>query len=429
MTEQFNTQDYAIYLPAVTGEFAGRVTQTLPAGRPFPAGLELSDLAFWDRNNSLFYHPYCLHSVGQYRVGSVIDNALTRGGRTDRVLIGDSGGFQIGKGTLKGYDELKTGISALDAEAAWVNADDVRNWIITWLETHCQYAMTLDMPLWATSSDGTDSPFHQCSIEQLTAMTVENLRYIEANRQGRTQWLNVVQGLDLPTTKAWFDTVKWFRHGGWALAGNAGARGGLYNVLNTVFMMRDDDAFAPGQDWVHVLGVSTLGWAVVLTAIQRGLRQANPAIKISFDSSSPFQIAGRNEQACYLPQLGSHVSSWKIRMDRSPQGEVYVGSKDPFPYSTPLGHRMTLGDLNVYQGLYQKRRYDPISLAMLVNHNVYVYLKAFEMANDAAFGAQGSSEVPRLYRQCIEVIGEAFDRPDWASLLHREKSLLDAHSQ
>lgn len=185
----------------------------------------MSDLAFWDRNNTLFYHPYCLHSVGQYRVGSVIDNALTRGGRTDRVLVGDSGGFQIGKGTLKGYDALKTGMSAHDAEAAWVNADEVRNWIITWLETNCQYAMTLDMPLWATTSDGADSPFHQCSVEQLTAMTVENLRYIESNRQGKTLWLNVVQGLDESSTKAWFDAVKWFRYGGWALAGNAGAGG------------------------------------------------------------------------------------------------------------------------------------------------------------------------------------------------------------
>jgi hypothetical protein len=58
-----------------------------------------------------------------------------------------------------------------------------------------------------------------------------------------------------------------------------------------------------------------------------------------------------------------------------------------------------------------------------------VYLKAFDMANDAAFGVAESAEVPRLYRQCIEVIGEAFDRPDWAAFLYREKPLLDAHSQ
>jgi hypothetical protein len=429
MTERFNTTDYAIYLPAVTGEFANRVLQSVPLDRPFPNGLSLHDLAFWDRRNTLFHHPYCLHSIGQYRVSSVIDNALTRGGRSDRVLIGDSGGFQIGKGTLKGYDLLRVGMSAEDAEAAWADADDVRTWIITWLETHCQFAMTLDMPLWATTRNGADSPFHQCSVDQLTAMTVENLRYIESNRQGKTQWLNVVQGLDEHSTWAWFDAVKWFRYGGWALAGNAGAKGGLYRLLNTVLLMRDDDAFAAGQDWLHVLGVSTLGWSVILTAIQQQLRQQNPALTISFDSSSPFQIAGRNEQACYLPDLGDHVSSWKIRVDQSPQGDVYVGSTAPFPHASPLGQRMTLGDLNVYQGLYQKRRYDPISLAMLVHHNVYVYLKAFDMANTAAFAEQAQDKVPRVYRQCIDVIGEAFDRPDWYAFLYREKPLFDAHSQ
>lgn len=169
-------------------------------------------------------------------------------------------------------------------------------------------------------------------------------------------------GTGFKTTQAWFDAVKWFRHGGWSLAGNAGARGGLYRLLTTVLMMREDDAFATGQDWVHVLGISTLDWAVVLTAVQKGLRVSNPGLSVSFDSSSPFQIAGRNEQACYLPELGTHVSSWKIRMDQSPQGEVFVDSEAAFPYSSPLGQCMTLGDLNVYQGLYQKRRYDPISL-------------------------------------------------------------------
>ena len=427
-TAVFNTEDFAIYLPAVNEDFASRVLQTVPSGRPFPAGLTLQDLAFWDRNNRLFYHPYCLYSVGQHTVGSVISNALTRGGRSDRVLVGDSGGFQIGRGTLKGYDELTAGLTASQAEAAWVNADEVRNWIVTWLETHCQYAMTLDMPLWATTVDGTDSPFHRCSVEQLTVMTLENLRYIEQHRQGRAQWLNVIQGLDEPTIRAWFDAVKWFRYGGWALAGHAGVRGGLAGLLHTVLMMREEGAFSPGQNWIHVLGTSTLGWSLALTAIQRSLRKENPALTISFDSSSPFQLAGRNEEACFLPQLDSHFSSWRIRSERSPQGHVYVSSKERFPFSSPIGDRLTLGDLNVYQNLYEKRRYDPISLAMLVNHNVYVYLKSFDMANTLAFSDATFPEIPRLYQQCIEVITEAFETPDWRSWLDRHASLFDAYS-
>ena len=44
----------------------------------------------------------------------------------------------------------------------------------------------------------------------------------------------------------------------------------------TVLMMRDEDAFVPAQDWLHMLGVSMAVWGVLLTAIQRELRSLNP---------------------------------------------------------------------------------------------------------------------------------------------------------
>lgn len=428
MTYQINTKDYAIYLPAVNDEFARRVTQQVPHDRPFPDKLDLSDLAFWDRNNALFHYPYLLHSIGQYKVGSVVDNGITRGGRTDKVLFGDSGGFQIGKGTLSGYNQLRQGMPGDEAVQAWADADYVRNWIVSWLETNCHYAMTLDMPLWATTDAGSSSPFHDCTIEQLTNMTVDNLRYIDIQRQGNVKWLNVVQGNDEQTTKDWYNAVKWFKHGGWALAGAAGVRGGLMNVLKTVLMMRDDDAFSTGQNWLHVLGTSTLGWAVVLTAIQKSLRTTNPMITVSFDSSSPFQLGGRYEKACAIPNLNLHADSWKIKAERSPHGLPYVGSSETFPYKSPLGERMTLGDLNVYGDVYRKRRYDSISLSMLIHHNVYVYLKSIEMANDVAFSDDPNKAVPRSYEHCIEIISEAFDKPNWYSYLESQRSILQAHS-
>jgi hypothetical protein len=315
-----------------------------------------------------------------------------------------------------------------EAEDAWHDADHVRSWIITWLETYCQYSMTLDMPLWATLTENEQSPFHSCSQDQLIAMTVGNLHYIERHRQGRTKWLNVIQGFDEGSIKTWFDAVKWFKFGGWALAGNAGARGGLSSVLRTIFMMRDQDAFSPGQDWIHVLGVSTIGWSLVLSAIQRALRKTNPNLTISFDSASPFQQAGRNEEACVMPQLDRQFHNWKIRTERSPQGLVYVGSTEPFPHQSAIADHITLGDLNVYEDIYEKRRYDPISIALLTNHNIYVYLKAFDEANKLAFSPSTVDDIPSLYRRCIEIIGEAFDRPDWYGYLEDERSTLNAHS-
>jgi len=429
MQPSFNTTDYAIYLPAVSAGYARAFLKPLPEGRPFPGNLVLDDLAFWDRKNRLFYHPYVLHSVGQYTVGRVIDNALTRGGRTDRVLIGDSGGFQIGKGTLKGYKELRKGMTAQAAEIAWLEADHVRDWIISWLETNCQYSMTLDMPLWATTNSGVDSPFHQYTIEQLTQMTVDNLKFIDLHRQGKTKWLNVIQGVDENSISKWYQAVKWFQHGGWAFAGAAGVFGGLKNFLKTVLMMRDDDAFTVGQDWLHVLGTSKIQWAIMLTAVQKCLKKSNPNLKISFDSSSPFQKSGRIEEACYLPDLQDDIDSWKVRSVKSPQGYTYVGSSEPFAFASPLGDQMNLGHLNVYKNLYNKRRYDPVSLTMLINHNLYIYLQAFELANNQAFSSDPDRLVPKLFKDCIEVIFEAFDKPNWYSFVAKESSLLNTHSQ
>jgi hypothetical protein len=428
MDTTFNTEEYAIYLPAVNAMFAEQVAKQVADSRPFPDNLKLKDLQFWNKSNPLFYHPYVLHSIGQYKVGSVINNALTQGGRTDRVLIGDSGGFQIGKGTLNGFKDLYKGMRADDAQDAWAEAGVVRSWILNWLETYTQYAMTIDMPLWAATKNGTDSPFHSCSIEQLTDMTVENLKYIQQNRTGKTQWLNVVQGNNEQTTRDWYAAVKWFKYGGWALAGEAGASGGLLNVLKTVLMMRDDDAFSAGQDWMHVLGISTLEWAVALTAIQKSLRKVNPNIKISYDSSSPFQLAGRYEEACYLPTLTKLKSSWSIPSVTSHQGHVYVGSTDKFPFSSPIADRITLGHLNVYEGMYEKRRYDAISNTILTHHNVYTYLKAFDMANEQAFGKHEDKQVPYLYLECIDIISKAFETSDWYGYLESKSHVLNQHS-
>jgi hypothetical protein len=429
MNTTFNTDDYAIYLPAVNTVFAEQLTKTVPDGRPFPNNLRITDLAFWREKNPFFFHPFVLYSIGQHAVGSTITNALTNSGRTDKVLVGDSGGFQIGKGTLKGFNELYTGMRADDAQDVWADADRVRRWIVNWLDTHTQLAMTIDMPLWSVTESGRDSPFHSCSVEQLTDMTVENLKFIEQHKTGKTKWLNVVQGNDEQTTRYWFESVKWFKHGGWALAGGAGAAGGLLNVLKTVLLMRDEDAFSQGQDWVHVLGVSTLKWAVVLTAIQKSLRKVNPNIKFSFDSSSPFQAAGRYEEAYSLPVLSKEVASWSIPSSKSPQNSTLVNSTDKLPFTSPLANLLTLGHLNVYEGTYEKRRYDSISNNMLTHHNVYVFLKAFEMANDEAFSSDADKQVPDLYIECMDIIAEAFERSDWYSYLESNSDVLNQHSK
>jgi hypothetical protein len=417
--------DYAVYLPAVNDSYAAEVVKPLPPNRPFPAGLDMADLIFWNRGNRLWHYSHLLHSVGLHAVGSQPDNAVTRAGRTDCVLVGDSGGYQIGTGKLKGYRELRAGMDGESAQATWAGAYSVRRWILDWLELHTDYTMTIDMPLWATLPKGEASPFHQCSQQALTDMTVENLRFIDTHRQGRTRWLNVIQGLDEPSMLAWWQAVKWFDCGGYALAGSAGVKGGIANVLQILLTMRDDGAFESGRDWIHVLGVSTPKWAILLSTIQRALRKsANPRLQISYDSATPFQAGGIREEVAIMPNYTSRPRDWAIRFERVEQSAQLAGSNEPFPYASPLGNRLTMGDLNVHGGDWNHRSFDTISNVLLCNHNCWVMLEAFRQANELAFESDGAS-VPAQWQECLEVIDGIFSAHHWENTLAANAEILD----
>lgn len=434
MNNDFNTAGRALYLPAINDGFARSAIIEDITDRPFPAGITVEDLVYWHDNN-LFSYPYLLHSVGLHSVGAVIETAVTNTERGTAVILGDSGGFQIGRGTLKGAKGFRASMLADEAITAWNEADDVRNWIFNWLETYSTYAMTIDMPLWAAVED-TESPFSNCTREQLLNMTRDNLRFINVHKRGNTKWLNVVQGIGNVDTEFWWNGVRQYRFSGWALAGGAGSKGGLAQFLYAVLLMNEDDAFASGLDWVHVLGVSTLDWAVILTAVQRCLNKRNPALQISFDTSSPFQSGMMREEAYYLPTLTTNIKSWVFPKEESEQGFDLIGSKAPFPHScSPLGKLLELGHLNVSDVVNpgQRKQYDTASAMLLVNHNIWVTLKAIEMANDLAFGEDTQSTTPRTLVNSIKCIEEVFEiaekKGDWRQYLVKHKHFLDAHSK
>jgi len=423
----FNTTNYSLYLPAVNDTYAEYLLRDIPKGRAFPSDLKVSDLAFWDRKNKLFYYPYVLHSIGQFAAGKQIDNALTRTGRTDKYLFGDSGGFQIGNGNLKGFKGLYAGMEAQDAIDVWDSAYDVKKWIVGWLDTYTNYAMTIDMPLWATRPKHTESPFHKCSYRQLTDMTVDNLKFIELHMKGQTKWLNVVQGLDEQSKQDWWDATNFFRKGGWAIGSGAGPRGGLAQMLDTFLMMKHDDAFIGGNDWLHTLGKSEMRWAIMLTTIQQCIQKENPKFRISYDTASPFQQGGRYEVPVITPNISKNIEDWRVREDESflIQSHSFVGSAERFPYNSPLGNQLQLGHLNVQDHVLAKRQFDTLSNMLLINHNVWVYLDAFQRANDAAFGLDANKLVPDLYLRCIDIIREAFERKDWRGYITQNQQVLD----
>jgi hypothetical protein len=236
----------------------------------------------------------------------------------------------------------------------------------------------------------------------------------------------VVHGLDIKATEMWWDAVKGYKFSGWALAGGAGTRGGLYQMLYTALMMRDSKAFDQTCEVVHVLGVSTLTWAVVLSAIQQQLRAYSPNLRVTFDSSSPLQDAMKYDSARSSPILGTEISNWSIPVDNTVQDFRYVNGAHPFKYSeSPIGQLIHMGHLNVRGNEKTDRHFDDVSRLLLANHNIWMYLDAIRAANEAVTCDDKRDMAPASLLEVLDIVNDAFHEQDWKAFLLRHKSTLD----
>jgi len=422
---------FAVYLPAMQHGYASAVDNNkLLKGRDFPKGLKLTDLDFLNPKSKLWHYGYALYSAGQFTDARPKACAVANRDREHTTILGDSGGYQIGKGTLRGTEHLKRAKTSSEVCELWRQSGDIRKWIVQWLEDNSDYAMTIDMPLWAKFPSNSKTPFHKCSVEELIELSIGNLDYIKRNARGKTKWLNVLQGTTAEDSKQWWDAVKGYRMGGWALAGNVGWRGGLENVLYYVLTMRDDNAFEKGQDWMHVLGVSQPTWAVVLTAIQRAIRKncGNDEFRISYDSASPFQAGGRYQQVVRYPKFTKDIASWAMTMHAAPLNPLYAdtGADYHFPYSSPVGDLLMLSHLNIRGGEFQRGAYDTVSNHLLTNHNLWVYVRGFLEANELAFmhASEADKAVPQKLLDMCAFIELIMGEERWQAKLKKEKTLL-----
>lgn len=291
--------------------------------------------------------------------------------------------------------------------------------------------MTIDMPLWAREPANAKTPFHKCTVQQLIDLSLDNLDYITHKSNGSTKWLNVLQGTNPKDSKQWWDAVKAYRMGGWALAGSVGWRGGLDSVLHYVMLMRDDNAFEKGQDWVHVLGVSQPTWAVLLTALQRGIRKhcKNPNLRVSYDSASPFQAGGQRQQVVRYPKFTKDIASWVMTAHEAPVNPLYAGKAGAdfhFPYSSPLGDLLTLNQLNVRGGEFNSKTLDTIGTHILTNHNLWVYVRSFLEANELAFmhASEADKAVPQKLMDICAFIEDLLGEDAWQAKLKKNHKLL-----
>jgi hypothetical protein len=344
-------KDYAVYLPAISSFYGTyiakqRLEEFVPKER-IPAAFDrgIEGMNFLNEEQGYFTYKYGLYSAGHATLDltktMTKESMVQQRDRNKTMILGDSGGFQIGKGVLK-FD--------------WKNfegpaATKVRHSILEWLEVTADWSMMLDVPTWAC--DHNHSPKTGLkTFEDCLDKTRFNNEYFLKNRLGQTKFLNVLQGGDWDRAEQWYQGVKEYSDPtvwgdkaaeGWAMGG---ANMSMMDVTLKRLMTLRDDGLLEGKDWMHFLGTAQLDWACYLTSIQRQIRKnINENFTISFDCASPF-IATAHGLVYTNPQHSP--KRWSIIMEKAFDNKGLAGSDIPFPFESEMGRRLTVGDICHY---------------------------------------------------------------------------------
>jgi hypothetical protein len=412
-------KDYAVYLPAISSFYSTyvakqRLEEFVPKDR-IPAGFDrgIEGMNFLNEEEGYFTYKYALYSAGHAQLdlqkSMTQESMIQQRDRGDTMILGDSGGYQIGKGVLK-FDWL-------DFEGT--KANKTRQDILEWLELTADWSMMLDVPTWA--SDHIHSPKTGLkSVQDCLDKTKFNNEYFLKNRLGHTKFLNVLQGWDWQSAEDWYLGVKEFSDPtgpyagkeaeGWAFGGANMCKMDI--TLKRLMTLRED-GLLKGKDWIHFLGTAQLDWSCYLTLIQRQIRKhINENLTISFDCASPFIATAHG----LVYTNAQHTTKrWSVIMDKGFDNKALSGSDIPFPFESEIGRRLTVGDICYYDlgerktdaelngtkfdhlnqehynvvpklnklgKIPNKTSWDSFAYALMMGHNVYCHIVAVQRAQE-----------------------------------------------
>jgi hypothetical protein len=399
--------DYAVFLPATSGFYATFIGKQRyrnyvdPARVPasFTNGVE--SLNYLEPEKGLFYYKWCLYSAGHANLDlnkqDEGEDMFRNRDRSTSWVLGDSGGFQIGKGVW---------------EADWKDpncpkAQKKRSQVLTWMDSLMDYGMILDIPAWVARSPVGQKATGITSYAEAVQGTYINNDYFINNRNGNCKFLNVLQGENHADADDWYDRMKKYcdpkqypdRHfNGWSMGGQNMCD--IHLVLKRLVALRFDGLLEKGlHDWMHFLGTSKLEWAVLLTDIQRSIRKYhNENFTISFDCASPF-LATANGQI-YIQTETEDRTKWVYRMVPSADDKKYASDTRLFKdaviqdqifenfESSPIIDQCQMKDICIYGptdvnklGKIGKTSWDSFSYAIMMGHNVWMHVNAVQEAN------------------------------------------------
>jgi hypothetical protein len=387
-------KDYAIFLPSISSFYnifiSKQVAENYVPAERIPVEFEngIEGMNFLNKEEGYFHYSHALYSAGHAQLDLtkswVQEEMIQQRNKAGTFILGDSGGFQIGKGVIN-FDWQH--FWEKQGDAGYVGAaDKTRMAILNWLEFTADYSMTLDLPTWSAA------PINQArtglkDFGDCLRGTLFNNDFFLKHRQGKTKFLNVLQGGNNVDADIWYDAVKAYPFEGWAMGGNNMKDVDL--MLRRLIKLRDEKLLEPGRDVIHFLGTSKLELACILTAVQRNLREhVNPNMKVTFDCASPFLATAFGQ--VYTQHVHQN-DRFSYLMTKAIDNKALSGSKLPWAWNSPIGERLTMGDVCHYApgmlnkiGKEAKTSWDSFSYFLQMGHNVYQHIESVQRANALA---------------------------------------------
>lgn len=374
-------RDYSVFLPSISTFYSRIISKQQSTGTHIdtsriPSNFEngVEGCNFLNKDQGYYTYKWGLYSAGHAQLNlnkaDTDDAMIQKRDRNNTFILGDSGGFQILKGVIQcDWDNFKTD-------------DSLRKTIINWLEHTADYSMILDIPTLAV-----DPVYSKrtgiTSFDQCLEYTKYNNDWFVKNRQGKTKYLNVMQGRNMDEAMSWYDSMKHYPFEGFAFGGDT--KKNLEIALTMLIKMRDEKLLDE-RNLLHYLGTSKLEWGVACTAIKRALRESvNPNIEVTFDCASPFIATAKGQ--VYTQHIHKN-NRFGYVMEFAVDDKKLSKSTIPFPWGSPIAERLNMGDVCYYApgmlnkiGKEGKTSWDSFSYFLLMSHNVYQHIESVQRAN------------------------------------------------
>lgn len=404
--------DYAHFLPALSGFYAtyvGKQRHPDPVKGPYieasriPANFAngVESLNYLNSQEGAFTYKWTLYSAGHAELDvnkfSPKEDMIRNRDRQNTWMLGDSGGFQIGKGVWEG--DWK--------DPNCPKAQKKRDGVLRWMDAYMDYGMILDIPAWVARSPEGAKATGISTYDEAVAATRINNDYWMKHRTGACKFLNVLQGENHADAEDWYQQMKDYcdpniypdnHFNGWSMGGQNMCD--VHLVLKRLVALHFDGLLQSGvHDVMHFLGTSKLEWACLLTDLQRAIRKYyNPTMMLTFDCASPF-LATANGQI-YIQNETPDRGKFTYRMVPSVDDKKYSTDTRTFKQAvlqdgifknfedSPITAEMKVSDVCVYApgdlnkiGKEGKTSWDSFSYAIQMGHNVWSHINAVQEAN------------------------------------------------